>query len=111
MNYCEGQIHMFWKSDTFDQWLFLDAGTAFGYVFDTYIGNAIYFFNERSKKTGTTYGKLCIYAIQLHIRKNSDYTVDSILKCARQYIADLIQELKSNGILESNEENVYSYFT
>ena len=106
-NFCETTLRSLWSTDTFDQWLFLDAGTEFGHAFHTHITNNAILVQD-GKRSARDIGKLCVYEIQLHVRKNPNHTLDTILECANQYILNLFA---TNAVQEKKGMHTnYSYF-
>lgn len=76
-----------WSFGNFDKWLFLDAGTTFGYAFQSHIHNIFH------AEDGFQIGKLCVYEIQMYVRQNKDYTLDAIVECANNYVVKNIPKL------------------
>ena len=100
--YCKTAIESMW-GNMFDEWLFIDAGAAFNYAFDSRI-------NKMNINSTKAYGKMCVYNIQLHVRKNANYTIETIMECVNQYLSKIITDLKGNVV---NVETIhdYSYFS
>jgi hypothetical protein len=99
------------ESPNFDQWLFMDAGTSFGYAFESHILHKVPTFVSVGKRLGYDLGKLFIYRIQLFVRKNPDFTIEMIYEQAKSHISDLITEMKSMNILPVVHSDDYSYFS
>jgi len=108
LDYSEEKLESMFSTEGFDKWLFMDAGTEFGYAYNTRIMIAFPHFKYEKKKTGFDYGKLCVYEVQLHVRKNSDYTKESILNCVKNYLGSIMDDFKQQEIHETTTE--YSYF-
>lgn len=108
IQYSEEMLTKNLNTDDFDKWLFMDAGTEFGYAFNTRVMTAFPHFNYEKKKTGFEYGRRCVYEVQLHVRKNSDYTKESILNCVKTYVGDIMNDFKQQETYETTTE--YSYF-
>ena len=79
-----------WQTSDFDRWLYMDAGTSFGYAFDTRV------------KDGFIKGRTLVYNIQCLLREKKA-TMDDILKLVQAYVA----ETETN----SKPEHGYSYFS
>ena len=110
LNCCKNTLNEYWGKKTFDEWLFMDAGTSFGYAFEANIKSKLPNFIFQDKKGPFDYGKLCIYKIQCLIRNNQGCSIEMIIEFLETYISDLIVEMKSKKIELNDTSCEYGYF-